>query len=389
MDQRFENPRVLIAPDKFKGTLSASTVASIISQVVAERLPSAVITHTPIADGGDGSLDILLKNNFKSVRVSTFNALMEPVETQYGVKEENRKKLAFVEMANICGIASLHGRQLEPRFASSYGLGDVVYQVLTAGIDEIIVSLGGSASTDGGLGFLVGLGAIVKNDKGARVAPNLDGLRGASQIDLSLLHPRVHPSVSSVKWTFLVDVDNPLVGINGSAHVFGLQKGLRPEELDEADLLLSKWADLLQKASGIDVRYLPGTGAAGGVASVGRSIFSADFLSGSLWFADQLNLVQKITESDFVITGEGSFDTQSIHGKGPGLVVKAALEQNKVVGVVAGYIEPHIQGLESVNLCSLIDVAPSRRDAMRSPEEWLKIAAERMLEKLLATSKST
>lgn len=389
MDQRFENPRVLIAPDKFKGTLSASAVASIISQVVAERLPSAVITHTPIADGGDGSLDILLKNDFKSVRVSTFNALMEPVETQYGVKEVNRKKLAFVEMANICGIASLQGRQLEPRFASSYGLGDVVYQVLTAGIDEIIVSLGGSASTDGGLGFLVGLGAIVKNDKGARVAPNLDGLRGASQIDLSLLHPRVHPSVSSAKLTFLVDVENPLVGINGSAHVFGLQKGLRPEELDEADLLLSKWADLLQKASGIDVRYLPGTGAAGGVASVGRSIFSADFLSGSLWFADQLNLVQKIAESDFVITGEGSFDTQSIHGKGPGLVVKAALEQNKVVGVVAGYIEPHIRGLESVNLYSLTDVAPSRKDAMRSPEKWLKIATERMLEKLLATSKST
>ncbi len=372
----------LIAPDKFKGSMSARVVSQCIAKVISFRYPSAYIEQSPIADGGDGSLEILLDHGFEQVAVHTYNALMEPIKAFYGLRQENNRSVAFLEMASICGIATLQGRELQPQFASSYGLGDVAYQVLTSGVDEVIVSLGGSASTDGGMGFLVGLGAVIKDASGFNVAPNLSGLQRAETIDLSLLHPRIHPLTSQVKWTFLADVSNPLVGKEGAAYIFGRQKGLKENELKQADLALRHWADILSRATGVDVANSPGAGAAGGVASIAQSILTADFFSGSEWFSNFLNIPEKISTADVIITGEGSFDAQSLMGKGPGYVLAQAKAEAKKTIILAGRIQSHLEGLEGSICKSLTEVARSGQKALSDPIKWLSKATEDALDLL-------
>ena len=276
----------------------------------------------------------------------------------------------------------MQGRELQPQFASSYGLGDVAYQVLTSGVDEIIVSVGGSASTDGGIGFLVGLGAMIKDASGSRVAPNLSGLKSVESIDLSLLHPRIHPLTSNVRWTFLVDVSNPLIGKDGAAYVFGPQKGLKDSELEDADLALTHWSTILTRTTGVDVAAIPGAGAAGGVASIAQSIFTSDFLPGSEWFSNYLELPEKISLADVVITGEGSFDSQSLMGKGPGYVLAQAKAGDKRMIILAGRIESQLEGLEGCICKSLTDVASSSQKAISDPIKWLTRATEDALDLL-------
>lgn len=377
--------RFLVAPDKFKGSATASEVAQNIAATIIRVIPDASVVEAPIADGGDGSLDILMGFDFRPVHVQSFNALMEPVSVIYGKKDLPNGSLAFLEMASICGIASLAGRELQPHFASSYGLGEVAFQALDAGVDEIIVSVGGSASTDGGIGFLVGLGAIVRNSSGSRVAPNLDGLADAQSIDLSLLHPRT----KKVKWTFLVDVLNPLVGKSGAAYTFGPQKGLRVEELEAADSALRHWAKLLQKVTGVDVSEVPGTGAAGGIASLARSIFDAEFKSGAEWFASHLEIADKVLAADIVITGEGSFDAQSLVGKGPGYVLSLAQKAGKDIVVIAGQIQPELKQLEGVIKKSLLEVSGDLQKALSEPLKWLTVAIEEALKELTRDSEKT
>jgi glycerate kinase len=367
--------------------MTARAVSQCIAQIITVRYPLASIEQVPIADGGDGSLEILLDYDYEPIAVHTYNALMEPTEAVYGLKKDGNRTIAFLEMASICGIASLQGRDLQPQFASSYGLGDVAYQVLTAGVDEIIVSVGGSASTDGGIGFLVGLGAIIKDASGSRVAPNLSGLKSVETIDLSVLHPRIHPLTSNVKWTFLVDVSNPLVGKNGAAYIFGPQKGLQENELEQADLALRHWAEVLHRTTGIDVSQTPGAGAAGGVASIAQSIFTANFLPGSEWFAEHLGLTEKISMADVVITGEGSFDAQSLMGKGPGYVLARAKAEDKRTIVLAGRIESQLRGMEGCICKSLTEVAMGGQKALNDPLRWLAQAAEDAFDDLDATSK--
>ena len=363
--------KFLVAPDKFKGSLSACEVATTIAEAIRGKHSGAEIQQIPIADGGDGSLEILYGNDYEQVPVRTFNALMEPIDTYYGLKTMGTQKIAFLEMASICGIASLKGRALQPYFATSYGLGDVASQVIATGVNEIIVSVGGSASTDGGVGFLVGLGGKVLDQFGLNISPNLAGLDDAASVDLTLLHSNVHPLTSSVKWTFLVDVNNPLVGKAGAAHVFGPQKGLRNDQLEEADQSLRHWSSILHSATGIDFADVEGAGAAGGVASVGKAIFGAQFISGSKWFADELKLDQAIELAEVVITGEGFFDQQSLMGKGPGYVIEKSMDSKKKVIVFAGQVAPELKIDQGFDAYSLVERAGSVNAALSDPKKWL------------------
>lgn len=376
---------ILIATDKFKGSLSAIEVSSTISKVVRQTFPRVQIRELPIADGGDGSLDVLLSMGFKRIKVHSYNALMEPHEVSYAVGEIDGMTTAFIEMANVCGIASLGSKPLQPFFASSYGLGEVAYQVLETGIENIIVSVGGSASTDGGIGFLVGLGAIVRDSKGAQVSPNLYGLGRSSVIDLSLLHPRA----TKVRWTFLVDVTNPLTGPLGAAHVFGPQKGLKPHELNHVDEMLSHWGELLSKTTGTSATQTPGAGAAGGVPMIALTIFQSDFQSGAEWFYRALNLDEEISDANLVITGEGSFDSQSLMGKGPGYILKRALSHNKQVGIVAGRIDADLRGLEGVYKASLVECTDQPGATFKEPQKWLERATENLLNELKNVTATT
>lgn len=368
----------LVAPDKFKGSIKAEDVADVIGSVIPHFFPDAKVREVPIADGGDGSLEILLKTDFERVIVHSYNALMEPHETSYGVGYVDGKLTAFLEMATICGLASISAKPLQPFFASSYGLGEVAHQILDTEVENIIVSVGGSASTDGGIGFLAGLGAVIRDGQGSRVSPNLEGLPRAEEIDLTLMHPKT----KVVGWTFLVDVTNPLTGPNGAAYIFGPQKGLQQSDLERADFALTHWANLIEKESGISVSNIPGSGAAGGVPAIALSFFSANFLTGAEWFYQVLKLEDFVLGADVVITGEGSFDAQSLMGKGPGYILKRARFLGKLTVVVAGSLEPGLEALEGTYKASLVELAGDTGKSFSEPLKWLEAATFKALGEL-------
>jgi glycerate kinase len=185
-----------------------------------------------------------------------------------------------------------------------------------------------------------------------------------------------------VKWTFLVDVSNPLIGKDGAAYVFGPQKGLKDHELEDADLALTHWSSILSRTTGVDVAAIPGAGAAGGVASIAQSIFLSDFLPGSEWFSNYLDLPEKISAADIIITGEGSFDSQSLMGKGPGYVLAQAMAGDKQMIILAGRLESQLKGLEGCICKSLTDVASSSQRAISDPIKWLTRATEDALDLL-------
>lgn len=379
MNSKLEEKRFLVAPDKFKGTLSASEAARCIEQAINSTLPGAIVRKLPMADGGDGSLELLLEGDFERVIVPSYNALLEPIDATYAVSYKGGKKIAFIEMAQICGISTLRGRKLQPQLASSFGLGDVASKALSDNVDEIIISVGGSASTDGGLGFLTGLGAVALNSKGAPVQPNLAGVKEVSSIDLSKIHPRVISVDSKVTWKFLVDVLNPLVGINGAAAIFGPQKGLTPEEIEEADSALRDWANLIYQLSHVDSATIPGSGAAGGAIAPALALFQYELQSGADWFASYFNLIDSIAASDIVITGEGCFDSQSMLGKGPGYVLASARTMQKEIVVLAGRIKTESEEFREITKLSLEEIAGSVVKAREEPLKWLTAATKKAI----------
>lgn len=379
MNSKLEEKRFLVAPDKFKGTLSASEAARCIEQAINSTLPRAIVRKLPMADGGDGSLELLLEGDFERVVVPSYNALLEPIDATYAVSYKAGKKIAFIEMAQICGISTLQGRKLQPQLASSFGLGDVASKALNDNVDEIIISVGGSASTDGGLGFLTGLGAVALNSKGVPVQPNLAGVKEVSSIDLSKIHPRIISVDSKVTWKFLVDVLNPLVGINGTAAIFGPQKGLTPEEIEEADSALRDWANLIYQLSHVDIATLPGSGAAGGAIAPALALFQYELQSGADWFASYFNLIDSIAASDIVITGEGCFDSQSMLGKGPGYVLASARTMQKEIVVLAGRIKTESEEFREITKLSLEEIAGSVVKASEEPLKWLTAATKKAI----------
>jgi glycerate kinase len=357
--------RVLIAFDKFKGSISAVAAVGIFAQALQEASPELHVNELPISDGGGGALDILTSYGFQEKSINNLDALLQPKISTYGLAESGQT--AFIEMANLCGIADLP--HLDGFGASSFGVGEAAIDAIERGAKHIIISLGGSASTDGGLGFLQAIGAEANDADGNSVSPNLTGLGVIADINIDYL-PK------DVTWTFLTDVENPLVGMNGAAHVYGEQKGLGQEDRVVADSLLNSWADLLHQKSGKEIRNVAGTGAAGGVAAVGLSLLNGRIESGAQWLAQLFGVEKKIMESDLVVTGEGYFDKQSLMGKGPGLVIELARKHQKEIFVIAGKVDSEVAISESLPFISLIDIAPSLEDAMSQPGQWLRTAAK-------------
>ncbi len=365
--------KVLIAVDKFKGSLTALAASQIISETISEKKPEWEIKLLPISDGGDGSLETLFGYGFDRIDVAAVDALSRNQNTYYGISKD---KTIFIEMAHICGIAQLNQSELNPYEATSLGLGIAARDSLTHNPSKVIISLGGSASNDGGIGFLIGLGARALDENNNEVSPNLRGLRTVKTLDLSTLDRLA----LQTQWLFLTDVANPATGENGATYIYGAQKGLPKEDLMEADLLISQWADVLHRATGKDVRSQAGTGAAGAIALAGCSVLPATIESGAMWIGQLLSLEEEISCVDLVITGEGRFDRQSTMGKAPGLVIALAKKHKKQFAVVAGSIDPEVKN--GLLAASLMDFAPNLNEAMSEPRKWLELASAYLLDLL-------
>ena len=322
---------VVIAPDKFKGTLSAAEVASALKTGLRAASPDIEVTIVPVADGGDGTVDAAVAAGFTRQSLTAAGPTGEPVETSWARRGEQ----AVVELADVSGLSQLPGGRLAALTATSRGTGEVIAAALDAGCRRVVVGIGGSASTDGGGGLLRALGVEILDASGAPIAEGGAALAQATRLDLSGLHPAL-TATPPAHVTVACDVDNPLTGEHGAAAVYGPQKGATPQQVSELDAALTHWADLVAATTGNDRRDVPGAGAAGGVGFGLMALAGADARPGAELVFDLVGLVEAVQGADLVITGEGSLDEQTLRGKAPAAVAQAARDAGVPVVGVAG-----------------------------------------------------
>jgi glycerate 2-kinase len=347
--------RVVVAPDSFKGSLSAAEVAGAVADGVRTVAPDAHVSELPMADGGEGTLDTLLAVwGVPAREVATVDAVGRPRIARYGVSRDGR--LGVVELAEASGLPHVADVAPQPLRAHTRGTGEAAAAVLDAGVDEVVVCLGGSASTDGGAGILTGLGARLLDERGAQVPDGGEGLARVVRLDLSGLHPRAR----EVSWRLAVDVTNPLCGERGAAQVFGPQKGAAPADVAFLDDALRRWAELLQREAGFAVADVPGAGAAGGVPAGLAGVLGATLEPGARLVADAIGLRDAVHRADLVITGEGSFDSQSVEGKVADAVGALAAEapHRPPVVVLAGRVMLPAEKARAAGIAAAFSIAP-------------------------------
>jgi glycerate kinase len=372
--------RVVIAPDKFKGSLTAGQAARAMARGVKRANPELTTVECPVADGGDGTLDTAVAAGFTRVPVYATGPTGQVVLTAYA----RRGKTAVVEMAEICGLQRLHGAKAAPMTASSYGLGQVVAQALDHGCRDIVIGVGGSASTDGGAGFLAALGAIARDERGSRVDSGGSYIGSAAQLDVSGLHPEI----ASAAFTIAVDVDNPLYGPSGAAMVYAAQKGATAAHVIELDRALRVWADIVEPATGTDCRAAAGAGAAGGVGFAALAVLRARMRAGIEVVLDLVELDRHLLGACAAMTGEGSLDHQSLRGKAAVGVSRRAGAHGVPTFAVAGVstldpVEVDTAGLAGVY--ALSDLEPDRQRSISRAGELLTVATERLTREWLCS----
>jgi len=328
--------RIVVAPDKFKGSLPAAGVAAAVAAGLRSVAGDAEIVTLPVADGGDGTVDAAVAAGFERVPVDAAGAEGEPVRASYA----RRGEVAVIEMAGVCGLARLPRGRLVPLTASSFGAGEVVRVALEAGARQVVLGVGGSASTDGGAGLLQALGARVLDGRGEPLGREAGGRRMAGGADLGAVATLdlagLIPAARSAEFVLAADVDNPLTGPNGAAAVYGPQKGASPAEVALLDAGLRRWAAVVAGAVGQDWSQEPGSGAAGGVGFAALAVLGARMRPGIELVLELTGLESRLAGADLVITGEGSLDQQSLAGKAPVGVARAAARHGIPVVAVAG-----------------------------------------------------
>ena len=360
-------PRVLLAPDKFKGTLTAAEVAQHLATGLRSVRPEVEVVVVPVADGGDGTLAAAVAAGFTRVPVRATGPTGVPGESAYGVRGTE----AVVELAEVSGLAQLPGGRPAPLSASSRGTGELIAAALDAGARRVVVAIGGSACTDGGAGLLQALGATVHTASGQDVEPGGVGLLDAAGLDLAGLHP----GLAGAELVVACDVDNPLTGGRGAAAVYGPQKGAGPEEVEQLDAALTRWADLVAGATGADRRDEPGAGAAGGVGFGLLAVLGATTRPGAELVFELTGLPDAVAGADLVVTGEGSLDTQTLHGKAPAAVAALARDKGVPAVAVAGQVLLSAGELAAAGLhaaYALVDEAATRREALDAPGPLLE-----------------
>ncbi len=325
-------PRVVVAPDKFKGSLSAAAVAAHVSAGLKDVLPHAEITAVPIADGGDGTVASALAAGFSPVTVEVTGPLGDPVRATFAIGD-GRPLGASGTVAAVIELATASGLDVLPRTpsgqrrpdalrATSRGTGELVRAALDAGAGLVVLGVGGSACTDGGAGLLVALGARITDDAGHPVDDGGAALTGLVEVDLSGLDPRV----ATTRFLLATDVDHPLLGARGAAEVFAPQKGADPTQVALLEAGLSTWAERLTSVlpGAAAAAGSPGAGAAGGVGFAALAVLGAEAVPGIDLVIDLVDLERLTTGADLVVTGEGSLDEQSLAGKAPVGVARLA-----------------------------------------------------------------
>jgi glycerate kinase len=375
---------VVVAPDKFKGSLTATEVAHTIADAFCGSFLSAlsagagergfdttgwavVATELPVADGGEGTVEAAIRSaGFGAVTVDVTGPTGDRVEATYARDGDT----AIVEMAQASGLDRLPGGVRAPLTATSRGTGELVRHALDAGVRDVVLAVGGSASTDGGAGILTALGGRLLDAAGNDLPDGGAALLDLDRVDLSGLDPLVRRRF----WTLAADVDNPLLGPRGAAAVFGPQKGATADDVELLDRALARFADALAEATGTDARDQPGAGAAGGVGFLALGLLGARRRPGVEVVLDLAGWEHRTQDASLVITGEGSFDEQTLGGKTPVGVAAAAARVPAPVVVVSGrrtLPEDRWRAAGFADARALTDLEPDPRVCVRDARRLL------------------
>jgi glycerate kinase len=357
--------RVLIAPQEFKGSLTAREAAQAMAEGVRLTFPDSTVDVAPMSDGGAGLVDALLSAaGGERIETLVHDPLMRSVAAGWAVLPS---ATAAIEMAAASGLMLLAPNELDPRHTTTYGTGELIRAALDRECRRIIVGVGGSATIDAGAGAMQALGARLIDQTGAELRQGGAALLQLERIDLS----RIDPRLAKTGLIVASDVTNTLCGPQGAARMFGPQKGASPEDVDVLDAALSRFADIVLRQCGTDIRETPGSGAAGGLGAGLVAISArARIMPGFDIVAGAVQLERRVAAADLVLTGEGRLDDQTPFGKTAAGMARMARAHDKPAGVVAGIVRNDFD-----RNSGLFDVIEAASDGL-SPEEAIQRAGE-------------
>lgn len=333
--------KLIFAPDSFKGSLSALEICEILEKVTARHFPQAETICIPVADGGEGTVDALLRAmEGRVISTSVTGPFFEPETARWGMLSDG--VTAVMEMAQASGLPYVPTGKRDPRKMTSLGTGEMIAEALRQGARKILIGIGGSATNDGGMGMLQALGAVFTDAQGRPVSPVGGSLGDVAQADFSGLMPEL----SQTQITVICDVTNPLLGDNGATRIYGPQKGATPAICDELEAGMAHYAQVVEAALGRDISQFPGAGAAGGIGAALGGVLGAELKSGIDAVLDAVNFDDKLDGVSLAVTGEGRIDGQSVRfGKVPVGVAKRCAKRGIPVAAIVGGIGDGAEGL--------------------------------------------
>lgn len=363
--------KILLAPNYFKGSLSALKAAQIMEKTILEVINDCEIITLPIADGGDGTLEAIKAcTNAESHYIKVKNPLGKPVNAEWILLKKDNKKIALIESAQANGLSLLDPSDYNPLKTTTYGVGELVINALRCQCDEIIVTVGGSSTNDAGAGLLQALGVNLLAENNTNIGFGGGELGRISKIDLSCMLDYLQ----DVKFKVACDVDNPLYGPYGASMVYGAQKGASLKDIEVLDQNLKHFSELTKQLLGKDYSDLPGTGAAGGIGFAMKAFLKADIIKGFDLVRELTSFESSLKGCKFVVTTEGRFDSQSLSGKAPLQVAKLASKYDVPTIVIAGSVERNLNLIENnvIAAFSLADGPLSLDDSISNIEYLLQ-----------------
>ena len=378
--------KIVIAMDSFKGTLKAHEACEIVSDAIAEILSDVTIIIKPMADGGEGTARAMIKAADGTWVPCMAMGPLRQMQVEAGFAWFS-DRTALVEMASASGLELLKSEQFNPLKTTTYGTGQLIKTAVQYGAHKILLAVGGSATVDGGIGAAMALGWRFLNHKNNPVPLGGGGLEKIAKIvkpEPSLL---LNPDGQSVEVEVLSDVDNPLCGENGAAEVYGPQKGATPKMVKRLDKGLAHLAKLVREQLGKDIENIPGAGAAGGLAAGAVAFMDATIVSGIETVMARSNLLAELESADWVITGEGSFDRQSLSGKVISGILKMSRQTNTPLGIIAGQLNIPRAEYKKIGISIAIPTKPDDMplaEALNNSRKLLASAAKRFAQKYLA-----
>lgn len=371
--------KFVIAPDKFKGSLTGDEFCSLVATEISKVFPNSEIIELPLADGGDGTLEVM-KNylDAREISLTVSDPFFRPIVATYLISGDG--KTAFIEMSVASGYRLLKSNELDCKKATTLGTGQLILDAITRGVKDIILGIGGSATNDGGMGVATALGFKFLDAKGVELKPI-----GENLINVEKIEKPINSVLNKVTFKIACDVTNPFYGDNGAAKIFAKQKGATVQEIENLDNGLQNFAARITKYFDINLQDIKGAGAAGGLGGGAVAFLNGTLVSGIELVKDIANFELHLENADWIITGEGNLDAQTKSGKTIGGVVESAKKFNIPVAAFCGGVELSIKEQQEIGINYAVSVSKgisTKKEALENASTNLSFATFNFLQLL-------